>query len=113
MDSTHIARLSMPASPRVERGRGIRHDGKELYAVTLPPLPGEPAPPPESEGGRGASGSIYVYGDTAGAEDELKACRTSCGLLCFQASNIVAVLDNEGSGLEARRLGVAIRRLVQ
>ena len=97
----------------IQLGRRLPSGGnaKELYAVTLPPLPGEPAPPPGSEGGRGASGSLYVYGDTGGADDELKACRASGGLLCFQASNIVVVLDEEGGGLEARRLGVAIRRL--
>jgi hypothetical protein len=88
-------------------------DAKQVYAVSLPPLPGEPAPPPGSEGSPGASGSLYVYGDTGAADDELKACRASGGLLCFQASNIVVVLDDEGSGLEARRLGVAIRRLAQ
>jgi hypothetical protein len=86
-------------------------EAKELFAVTLPPLPGEPAPPPGSEGGRGASGSLYVYGDTGGADDQLRACRRSGGLFCFRASNIVVVLDEESSGLEARRLGVAIRRL--
>jgi hypothetical protein len=86
-------------------------DAKELYAVTLPPLPGEPAPPAGSEGGRGASGSLYVYGDTGGANDQVEACRRSGGLFCFRASNIVVVLDEESSGLEARRLGVAIKRL--
>lgn len=95
----------------IELGRQLQSGGnaKGLYAVTLPPLPGEPAPPPGSEGGRGASGSLYVFGDTSAAEDQLKACRGSGGLLCFQASNIVVVL--EGSGIEAQRLGVAIRRL--
>jgi hypothetical protein len=83
----------------------------ELYAVKLPPLPGEPAPPPGSEGGPGASGSLYVFGDTGGAEDQLEACRGSGGLLCFQASNVVVVLDDEGSGLEAQRLAVAMKRL--
>jgi hypothetical protein len=86
-------------------------DAKEVYAVSLPPLPGEPAPPPGSEGSPGAGGSLYVYGDTAAADDELKACRGSGGLLCFQASNIVVVRNDAGSGLEARRLGVAIKRL--
>jgi hypothetical protein len=88
-------------------------DAKQVYAVSLPPLPGEPAPPPGSEGSPGASGSLYVYGDTGAGGDELKACRASGGLLCFQASNVVVVLGDEGSGLEARRLGVAIRRLAQ
>jgi hypothetical protein len=39
----------------------------------------------------------------------LRACRGSGGLLCYQAQNIVVVLE-EG-GLEATRLAVAMRRL--
>jgi hypothetical protein len=88
-------------------------DAEEVFAVSLPPVPGEPAPPKGAEGSPGAGGSLYVYGDTGGAEGELKACRGSGGLLCFQAANIVVVLDDAGSGLEARRLGVAIKRLAQ
>jgi hypothetical protein len=86
-------------------------DAKELYAVFLPPLRGEPAPAPGQEGGPGASGSLYVYGDTDGADDELKACRASAGLVCFQASNVVVVLNGESGGIGAQRLGVAIQRL--
>jgi hypothetical protein len=88
-------------------------DAKELYAVTLPPLPGEPAPPRGSEGDPGASGTLYVFGDTGGADDQLDGCRGSGGLLCFRAANIVIVLDDEGSGLEAQRLAVAMKRLAQ
>jgi hypothetical protein len=88
-------------------------NAKEVYAVSLPPLPGEPKPPPGSEGSPGASGSLYVYGDKGAAGDELDACRASGGLLCFQASNVAVVLDDEGSALEAQRLGVAIKRLAQ
>jgi hypothetical protein len=42
-------------------------DADQLYAVRLPPLPGEPPPPAGSESGPGASGSLYVYGDLGGA----------------------------------------------
>jgi len=99
----------------IELGRQLQSGGnaKELYAVTLPPLPGEPAPPRESEGDPGASGTLYVFGDTGGAEDQLDGCRGSGGLLCFRAANIVVVLDDEGSGLEAQRLAVAMKRLAQ
>jgi hypothetical protein len=86
-------------------------NAKEVYAVSLPPLPGEPKPAPGAEGAPGASGSLYVYGDTGAADDQLKACRSSGGLFCFQASNIVVVLGDESSALEAQRLGVAIKRL--
>ena len=99
----------------IELGRQLQSGGnaKELYAVTLPPLPGEPAPPRGSEGDPGASGTLYVFGDTGGAEDQLDGCRGSGGLLCFRAANIVVVLDDEGSGLEAQRLAVAMKRLAQ
>jgi hypothetical protein len=80
-----------------------------IYAVIFPPLPGEPPPAPGTEGGPGASGSLYVYGDAGGAEQELTACRSSGGLLCFRAANVVVLL--ESSGIEAQRLGLAMRKL--
>jgi hypothetical protein len=97
----------------IQLGRRLASGGNadELFAVTLPALPGEPPPPPRSEGGPGASGTLYEFGDTGGADDQLEACRGSGGLLCFQASNIVVVLDDEGGGLEAQRLAVAMKRL--
>lgn len=97
----------------IELGRQLPRGGNanELYAVKLPPLPGEPAPASGSEGDGGAGGTLYVFGVTGGADDQLDACRASGGLLCFQASNIVVVLDDEGSGLEAQRLAVAMKRL--
>jgi hypothetical protein len=98
-----------------ELGRRLTSGGnaKELYAVKLPPLSGEPAPAPGSEGDGGASGTLYVFGDTGAANEQREACRGSGGLLCFQASNVVVVLDDEGSGLEAQRLAVAMKRLAQ
>jgi hypothetical protein len=99
--------MAIKLGPRLASGG----DEKGIYPVTLPPLKGEPPPPPGSEGGPGATGSLYVFSDPGGAGDEFTACRASGGLLCFRASNIVVVLDNEGGGLEPRRLGVAIRRL--
>ena len=99
----------------IELGRRLPSGGnaKELYAVKLPPLPGEPVPARGTEGDAGASGTLYVFGDTGSADDQREACRGSGGLLCFQASNIVIVLDDEGSGLEAQRLAVAMKRLAQ
>jgi hypothetical protein len=82
-----------------------------VYAINLPRLPGQPAPPPDEEGGRGPNGTLYVYGDAGGAGDKLDACRAAGGLLCFRASNIVIVMDQEAAGIEAGRLGLAIRRL--
>jgi hypothetical protein len=97
----------------IELGRQLSsgRNAKELYAVSLPPLPGEPPPAKGTEGDRGASGTLYVFGDTGAADDQIDACRGSGGLLCFQAANIVVVLDDEGSGLEAQRLAVAVKRL--
>jgi hypothetical protein len=97
----------------IELGRQLHSGGNadDLYAVKLRPLPGEPAPPPRAEGDPGASGTLYVFGDIGRADDQLDACRGSGGLLCFQAANIVVVLDDEGSGLEAQRLAVAVKRL--
>jgi hypothetical protein len=93
-------------------GRQLQsRDGEQIYAITLPPLPGTPAPEPGHEGAGGASGSLYEYGDTGSADERLEACRASAGLLCFQASNLVVVLDEESGRLEAQRLAVAIERL--
>ena len=99
----------MTLEQRLPSGAGA----KEVGAVTLPPLPGEPAPPPGSEGGAGGSGSLYVYGDSGGAVDQLDACRKAAGPLCFQASNIVVVLSEDSSQIEVRRLAVAIQKLAQ
>jgi hypothetical protein len=82
---------------------------EHIYAMILPPLPGEPPPAPGTEGGPGASGSLYVYDDIDSAEDELTACRGSGGLLCFRAANIVVLL--ESGGIEAQRLSLAISKL--
>jgi hypothetical protein len=49
--------------------------------------------------------------DGWGVDDQLIARRHYGGLLCFQASNIVVVL--EGGGLEAQRLAVGMKRLAQ
>jgi hypothetical protein len=81
--------------------------GKELYAVELDPLGG---PEVDSQGEDvHAGGSLSAYEDDGGAEDEFASCRRAADLLCYQAANVVIVL--EGGGLEAQQLGVAIRRL--
>jgi hypothetical protein len=87
-------------------------DADAVYAVTLPPLRGEPRPAPDAEGsGRGPNGTLYAFGDSGAAGDQLDACRASGGLLCFRAANIVVVFDQEEGGISAQRLGVAIQRL--
>lgn len=83
-------------------------EGKELYAVELPPLGG---PRVDSEGEEVHSGgSLSVYEENEGDPDaELESCEMAADLLCFRAANVVVVL--EGGGLEARQLGVAMEKL--
>ena len=79
-------------------------EGKRVYAVELEPLaqlPGEVA--------GHSGGSISVYDDAADADSQLESCKGSADLLCYQAANVVVVL--EGGGIEAQQLGIAIRRL--
>jgi hypothetical protein len=68
---------------------------KKIYALTLTE----------------ATGSLYVYEDTGAADDGMQACRAGGGLLCYQAGNVVVVLE-EG-GIEAQRLAVAIQKLAE
>ena len=80
-------------------------EDKELYAIELQPvaeLPGEG----EHEH---AGGSLSVYEDAGGADREIETCRAAADLLCYQAENVVVVL--EGGGIESQQLAVAIERL--
>jgi hypothetical protein len=107
VDRINAEGLSVELGRRLESGG----DAKELFAVRLPPLRGERAPPQAANSGAGARGSLYVFSDTGGAEDQIDACHRSGGLLCFRAANIVVVLED--GGLEAQRLAVAMKRLAQ
>jgi hypothetical protein len=73
--------------------------------VELEPLVG--APPAPGEGP--PSGSLAVYEDTAGASDRLEECRNAVDLQCYQAANVVVILDQ--GGIEADRLGVSMKKL--
>ena len=77
----------------------------ELHAVELEPLVGAPAVPGEGP----PSGSLAVYEDTAGAGDRLEECRNAVDLQCYQAANVVVILDQ--GGIEADRLGVSMKKL--
>jgi hypothetical protein len=93
---------------KLELGEPLFTEGedKELYAVELEQvaeLPGE-----DSEHDHTA-GSLSVYEDTDSADEEIASCQASADLLCFQASNIVVVL--EGGGIESQQLGKAIEKL--
>jgi hypothetical protein len=79
---------------------------KELYAVELDPVAELPG---EAGADEHTAGSLSVYDDTGGADDEIENCRAAADLLCYQAANIVVVL--EGGGIEAEQLGVAMQRL--
>lgn len=84
-------------------------EGKELYDLRLEPVPG----PSAEAGGEGEhqhdAGSLSVHDDTEGADGEFESCQVAADLLCYQAANVVVVL--QGSGIEAERLAVAIERL--
>jgi hypothetical protein len=107
VDSVNDEGVTMRLGDQLQTSGGA----EELRTVTLPPLPGAPAPDPGHEGAGGASGSLYVYDEEGGAEEQLDGCRASAGLICFRAANVVVVLDEESGRLEVQRLGVAIRRL--
>lgn len=79
-------------------------EGAELYAVELESL----SELPGTERGN-VGGSLGVYENTEDADRETETCRAAGDLLCYQASNVVIVL--EGGGIEAQRLGVAMERL--
>lgn len=81
-------------------------EDKELYAVELDPV----AELPDEAGGDGhTGGSLSIYEGTDGADREIENCRAAADLLCYQADNVVVVL--EGGGIESQQLGVAIQRL--
>ena len=79
-------------------------EGQEVYAVELEPLADLPA-----EQHRHSGGSLSVFKDEAGADEEIESCRASADLLCYRAANVVVVL--EGGGIETQQLAVAIERL--
>lgn len=91
---------------KLELGRKLltNRDDQELYAVELPQVARLP-------GGAEvhAGGSMSVFDDTDGADQELASCNAAADLLCYRAANVVVVL--EGGGIEAQQLGVAIERI--
>ena len=94
----------------LELGEELLSEGedKELYAVELPQA--AELPEDERESGRDhTGGSISVYDDTSAADEEIETCNAAADLGCYQAGNVVVVL--EGGGIEAQQLGVAMQRL--
>lgn len=79
-------------------------ESKELFAIQIAPVTKLPGSAPE-----GAEGSMSVYDDVDGADDELDSCSAAADLLCYRAANVVLVL--EGGGIEAQQLGVAVERI--
>lgn len=82
-------------------------EDKEVIEVELEPLPG--APTPQEGALEHPHGSLSVHDDVDGADDQFEHCENTADLLCFQAANVVIVL--EGGGLEADRLGAAMKKL--
>ena len=81
-------------------------ESKELHGLELEPYAGAGG---EKGGDAHPHGSLAVYEDTGGADGGLQSCRAAADLLCYQAGNIVVIL--EGGGIEAQRLAVAIQKL--
>jgi hypothetical protein len=82
--------------------------GKEVYDVSLEPLPG--APSPKQGALETPHGAMTIHDDVSGADDQLRSCEEAGDeLLCFQAANVVVVM--EGGGLEAARLAAAMKKL--
>jgi hypothetical protein len=89
-------------------------EGNELHEITLPRLPGPPPPAPgeheeEHAGKKGVPGTLYVFDDADAAEEQIAACRSSGGLVCYRAENVIVLFEE--AGIEAQRLAVAIQRL--
>ena len=82
-------------------------DSKHVYDVELDPLPGTPTP---AEGAlESPHGSLTVHDEVSGADDQFRHCQSAGDFLCFQASNVVLVL--QGGGIEADRLAAAMKKL--
>jgi hypothetical protein len=79
---------------------------KKLYGFSLKPLAGAGLSTDPDAAHPG--GTIAVYEGTGGAADGLEQCR-SASLVCYQAGNIVVILEE--NGIEAQQLAVAIRKL--
>jgi hypothetical protein len=89
---------------------GTSDEEREIYEIELEPLRRAPAPADEEGDGHAhAGGSLYLYDDTAAAEEQMQGCQAAADLVCYRAANVVAIL--EGGGIEAQRLGVAIQKL--
>jgi hypothetical protein len=82
-------------------------ESRKVFEVELEPLPGAPTP---KEGAlEHPHGSMTVHDEVSGADDQFANCEATADLLCYQAANVVVVL--EGGGLEADRLGAAMKKL--
>jgi hypothetical protein len=81
-------------------------EGKELYDIELEPVAELPG-----EAGHDSSGSLSIYDDTGGADAEIESCREAADLLCYQAGNVVVVLQT--AGIESQQLGKAMERLAE
>ncbi len=85
--------------------------GKEVYELRLAsPLGIEPA-----DGGDRAhsAGSLAVYDDDGKAEDGVMECEATADLLCYQAGNVVVVLEGAPNAAGPAELAAAISKMAE
>lgn len=91
----------------IPAGRG----GKKVYGVTLVPQPGDPVLPGTAE--VEDRGSLSVYDDTDGADKGVAECEAGADLLCYQAGNVVVVLEAGSPSIAQTRLASALQKMAK
>lgn len=84
--------------------------GKSTYAVELARKPGDPALPGIAVE---SSGALSVYEDTDAANTGTTECEAGADLLCYQAGNVVIVLESGAPNIAQTRLATAIQKMAE
>jgi hypothetical protein len=85
--------------------------GKKVYGVTLVAKPGDPVLPGTSH--TEDSGSLSVYDDTGAANQGTRECEAGADLLCYQAGNVVIVLEAGTPNVAQTRLATALEAMAK
>lgn len=83
--------------------------GETVYAVELTRMSGDPVLPGVGE--TESSGALTVYDDTGAAGEGTDECEASADLLCYQAANVVIVLEGGAPSIAQTRLATAIQEM--